>query len=96
MENSSLRTKGSSIRKFLTQEMVFQGFNDYKNKVWSDNYETETVYEQTAYEWGRAMACYCEVEKIYVHWTKVNTIPRVLTQAAQKAANKGYFLYNAS
>ena len=36
-----MATSSSSVRKFLTQEQVFHGFNDYQDGVWGADYESK-------------------------------------------------------
>ena len=52
MSNSAMATSSSSVRKFLTQEQVFHGFNDYQDGVWGADYESKNQYWQISYEWA--------------------------------------------
>ena len=90
-DKSNYRT--ASRRKFLTQESVFLGFNDYQDGVWGDDYETKGEYWQIAYEWGRQLAQYCEVKDIKIGWKSVTTIPRALTNSVYGAMLNDYILH---
>ena len=93
MSNNDKSNYGTaSRRKFLTQESVFLGFNDYQDGVWGDDYETKKEYWQISYEWGRQIAQYCEMKKIKIDWGSVNKIPRDLTEAVWESQLQGYML----
>ena len=94
MSNADRSTyRSSSRRKFLTQESVFLGFNDYQDGVWGDDYETKGEYWQIAYEWGRQLAQYCEVKDIKIGWKSVTKIPRALTDSLYGATDNDYILH---
>ena len=88
MSNSAMATSSSSVRKFLTQEQVFHGFNDYQAGVWGADYESKNQYWQISYEWGRQIASWCAERNIEISWNKMTTIPRALTREV------GLFVYS--
>ena len=92
MKNETLRTSKASARSFLIQESVFLGFNDYRDGIWGEDYETKSDYWQVSYEWGRQIAGFVESKGIDVAWDKMDRIPRKLTHATLGANMLGYIL----
>lgn len=92
MSNSKMATHSSSIRKFLTQEQVFFGFNDYKDGVWCKEYDSKNQYWQISYEWGRQIASWCAEANVEISWNKIATIPRALTEATRRMVVSRHYL----
>ena len=94
MSNDKNKYGRASRRSFLKQESVFLGFNDYKNGVWGEDYETKGSYWQVSYEWGRQISQWCESKEIKINWKTFDVVPRDLTNSVWNAVRSGYILLN--